>query len=296
MSLVEKALMKFKTQQPGTARQEAPTVLGRIADGAPPAREEHALLHPSRTVMIDRIALRTAGFLPPEHQERRLADQYRQIKRPVLGRAFGRGAVRVVDGNMVGVTSSFPGEGKTFTSINLALSISRERDTCVLLVDGDVARMHLSKMFGIEELPGLMDALGDDAVDIESLCVGTDVQGLFLLSSGRRPDNATELLASERMRQAFATLLLRHQNLVVLFDCPPLIPTVEARTLAQAVGQIVLVVHAGVTQQSAVLDSIEFLGEGKPIGLVLNQSEHESETYRYYGGSTYGAEPATPGS
>src|SRR5690606_20325175 len=99
------------------------------------------------------------------------------------------------------MASALPGDGKTFTSINLALSMSRERDSSVVLVDADVAKPHISRIFGVDKEPGLLDALTDKSDDLESLILPTDVGGLSILPAGGHRDNAAELFASAAMRQ-----------------------------------------------------------------------------------------------
>ena len=95
-----------------------------------------------RFVRIDRLRLRAAGFVPDENQERRFADQYRRIKRPILMQVQVLTAARAPGARFVLMASALPGDGKTFTSINLALSIARERDVSVLVMDADVAKPH----------------------------------------------------------------------------------------------------------------------------------------------------------
>jgi len=242
----------------------------------------------TRVVNITREQLRAAGVLAPEDEERQLVQQFRQIKRPLVANALGRGTPQLPNGQLIMLASALPGGGKTFTSVNLALSLAMEKDVRILLVDADVAKPHISKIFGVEGEPGLLDVLRDEHVDVDSVIMSTDVPGLSILPAGRASDTATELLASSRMGAVITQLGARDAMRIVLFDSPPLLLTTEARALAGQVGQIVLVVAAGVTPQQAVLDALELLGEGKSIGLVLNQSEEGGQTgyHRYYGSGT----------
>ena len=116
----------------------------------------------------------------------------------------------------------------------------------------------------------------------------TDVNGLCMLPAGRCSDDvATELLASARMEETAARLISRNPNRIVLFDSPPLLLTNESRVLTAVVGQVVLVVRAGATPQQAVTEAIGYIGEDKPIGLILNQSK-ASGPGNYYGYGEYG--------
>jgi exopolysaccharide/PEP-CTERM locus tyrosine autokinase len=241
----------------------------------------------TRFVRVDRMRLRAAGFVPDESQERRFADQYRRIKRPILMQVQMLTAANAPGARFVMMASALPGDGKTFTSINLALSIARERDVSVLIMDADVAKPHISRIFGIDQEPGLLDALADDELDVESLVLPTDVEGLSLLSAGRHNEAATELLASARMAQVLARLIARDPRRIVLLDSPPLLLSSESRALVPFAGQVVLVVRAGGTPKQAVQEAIGYIGEGKPLGLILNQSLL-ALSEGYYGYGSYG--------
>jgi exopolysaccharide/PEP-CTERM locus tyrosine autokinase len=243
-------------------------------------------VRPTRVVHVDRDALRHAELLPPASQERQLGSEYRQIKRPLIANALGRGVAKIPAGHRIMIASAMPGDGKTFTSLNLAMSFALEKDLSVVLVDADVAKAHLSRTFNVHNELGLMDLLRDETLDVESAILSTDVPGLSILPAGKAIDTANELLASARMEQIADQITVRYPNCIVLFDSPPLLITTEAMTLSAVVGQIVMVVRAGVTPQSAVLDAIELLGEGKSIGLVLNQTDEQVRPgyyYQYYG-------------
>ncbi len=143
---------------------------------------------------IDRDALRQAELLPPASQERQLAGEYRQIKRPLIANALGRGVPKLPNGHRIMIASAMPGDGKTFTSINLALSFALEKDLSVVLVDADVAKAHLSRTFGVHNELGLMDLLRDEKLDVESVILPTDVPGLSILPAGKAHETANELL------------------------------------------------------------------------------------------------------
>lgn len=293
MSLVEEALKKIRESRATVAAAPAPasaSVTPLTAVPEPPPRR--ALRHMS----IDRDRLRAMGYLPPDAQQRQLADQYRQIKRPLLNRAFGES--RIPNGQAILVTSSVPAEGKTFTSVNLAMSMARERDTSVLLVDADIARPQFSRAMGIEKEPGLMDLLHDRSLDLDEVALATDVPGLWMMSAGRRSDNASEMLNSRRMEEVIARLHAMEPNRVLLFDSAPVLATSESRALANVVGQIVLVVRAGVTLQDRIFETLQMLGEGRSLGVVFNQSPNEQTNEYYYGSKAYGhdGEDRAPGS
>lgn len=235
------------------------------------------------SVAIDEQALLASGLLPPPQQQRRMAAEYRQIKRPLLARMLGRHVARVPNGHLIMVSSALPGEGKTFTSINLAFSMALEKDLSVLLIDADVTKPHVSSLFGIERQRGLLDVLQDPSLALQDVVLPTSIPRLSLMSAGRNDDDATELLASAGMDRFVEAIGRQYPDTVVIFDASPLLLTIEPRVLAQVVGQIVLVVRAGVTSFVEVSDAIDTIGQKHTIGLVLNQCEKPSPHGYYYG-------------
>ena len=291
MSLVEKALRKLQdgaSRVPATSAALSPAVEA-VVTRETPARRTLAtpeVPRPDRVISINRPALQAVGLLPPESQERALGQQYRQIKRPLISGAIGRGASRLPNGHVILLASAVPGEGKTFTSINLAFSMSMEKDIHVLLVDADVAKRHISKVLSVGDAPGLLDLLRDPSLDVDSVILPTDMPNLSILPAGTASDQATELLASERMEQIVRVIGERDRHRVVLFDSPPVLHTTECHALIQIAGQIVVVVRAGVTPQQVLLDALSYLGEHPSVSLILNQSIQSSpEAYYRYGQS-----------
>lgn len=289
MSIVERALRKMQETVPTTRHSQ---VFGRVVEA--PRHEGVAVAHPpARMISINQAALRSAGLLPPEHQERLIANQYRQIKRPLVDNALGRGKAALRNGQLIMVASAMSGEGKTFNSINLAFSMAREKDLRVLLVDADVIKPQVSKMFGIAGERGLIDALSDSSVDLERLILATDVPNLSVLPAGTQDEHATELFASARMSALMHEAARRDPSRVILFDSPPLLLTTESRALANMVGQIVVVVRADHTQQDILLDALSFLPEDSNTYLILNQSVMKRDSGSYYYG--YGTEAERSG-
>jgi exopolysaccharide/PEP-CTERM locus tyrosine autokinase len=285
--LVEKTLRKM---QDAVARAPDPAVATRAhIEVAPKSGDTaaHRVLPapplPTRQVHFDAAALRAVGLLPPVHEERQIAQQYRQIKRPLIANAMGRGTPRMPDGHLIMVASAVPGEGKTFTAINLALSMSMEKDVHVLLVDADVAKPHISRLLGAADAPGLLDLLRDPRLDVRSAVLGSNIPNLSFLPAGAATSEATELLASTRMYEVLQAIVQHDQQRVVLFDSPPLLHTTESRALAQVAGQVVVVVRAGETPQQVLLDALSYLREHRSVSFVLNQSMQSAPEGYYYG-------------
>lgn len=230
--------------------------------------------------------MRAAGYLPAADVERQFANYYRQIKRPLIERAFA--ADSASGDRLILISSALPGDGKTFTTVNLALSMARETDISVLLIDGDVLRAQVSQTFGLRDEAGLMNILGDESIDLESLIVRTNVPGLEILPAGQLIENATELMASARMTTIAARIAARNPRCISVLDSPPLLGSSEARVLSSIPGQMVLVVRARETPRQAVLDAVALVEKEKLAGLVLNQAPVRRGDGYYYGYSSYG--------
>ncbi len=286
MGVVETAIRKLQ-EEAGTLRLEGtPVKESRVL--AEPYSVTARSSAPGSRVPFDTNALRGAGLLAPEDEVSNLARQYRQIKRPLIARALG--PERLPKGYRIMVGSATAGEGKTFTAINLALSMSLEKDLRVLLVDADVAKPHISRVLGVAEAPGLLDALRDPTLDVQRLVLPTDIATLAVLPAGRYSDEANELLASRRMEQLATSLSEQDKHRIILFDSSPLLQTNESHALAQVVGQIIVVVRAASTPEPVLLDALETVKDHPCVSLVLNQSLREAASpYYYYG---YGAERA----
>ncbi|HUN25881.1 MAG TPA: AAA family ATPase [Steroidobacteraceae bacterium] len=286
MSLVEKALRKLQQSAAHAGALPSAVTRGSAVPARPLEVAQPASPHGDAAIVVDFALLRAAGLLPPEGEEPRLAQQYRRIKRPLIAAAMGRGGARLPNGHLILVASAMPGEGKTFTALNLALSMSLEKDVHVLLVDADVAKPQISRLLGLDRSPGLLDVLRDPSLGIEQVIQLTDVPNLSVLPAGAPGADATELLASARMEQVARTLGEHDRYRIVLFDSPPLLHTTESHILAQVAGQVVVVVRAEFTPQPVLLDALKLL-EGRPgVSLVLNQSIQSATTAYYYYGYT----------
>jgi exopolysaccharide/PEP-CTERM locus tyrosine autokinase len=226
------------------------------------------------------------GFLTPDTKNKKIIDEYRAIKRPILSNAFERGVANIENCNLVMVVSAVPGEGKTFTSFNLAMSIAMEKDTTVLLVDSDVIKRSLTYMLGLENRPGLTDVLLDHTLNMGDVMVKSSMPKLNIVPAGRTHLHSTELLASQNMERAAVELSQRYSDRIVLFDAPPILVTTEAQVLTRLAGQVMVVVEAGKTEQNLVQEAVGLLDSSKIIGMILNKSR--SNMGGGYYGSGYG--------
>jgi receptor protein-tyrosine kinase len=248
----------------------------------PRPADEHAE-RTSRRSELDFAHLKMHGFVTPDAPKSQIADEFRVLKRPIIRNALGQNRVR--NGNLVMVTSALPGEGKTFTAVNLALSMAMEVDSTDLLVDGDVAHPSFPGLLGSPHGPGLLDLLTRDDLTFADALVRTSIEKLALLPAGSRHRRATELLASEQMTSLLRELASRYSDRIIVFDSPPLLATTEARVLASHMGQIVMVVAADSTSQRAVEQALTTIESCEVVLMALNKASHTDvgTYYGYYG-------------
>lgn len=278
--------------------QESPVAAG-AAPGATPASSrmhDQSVSYDPQSVIRDKHVnlnfeeLRELGLLTPNVPRSGIAEEFRTIKRPLLSNISGDEATPAIKhGNLIMVTSALEGDGKTFTSISLAISIAMEQDKRVLFIDADTAKAEAGRIMGIPmDCPGLIDVLEDDNVQISDVLLSTNMEKLRVLPAGDLHTHANELLASEKMRQLMIEMSELYSDRVIVFDSPPLLLTTEASVLANFMGQIVFVVSADMTPQHAVYQAIEHIGEDKMVGMVLNRARRRGNPYHYNYGEVYG--------
>lgn len=294
MDLIERAAARLAQQESEKRQEHRHPVDAGAMDSEPslrPVANLHRVTDDSRPLLhLDEERLRQAGMVVPDANRSKIKEEYRHIKRPLLMNAAGKGTSVLKHANLIMVTSSHPGEGKTFTAANLALSIAAERDKTVLLVDADVVRPSLGNLLGFSAEKGLVDFLIDPELDIGDLLIKTELPTLTILPAGTPHHLSTELLASTAMQQLTTELSSRYHDRIVIFDSPPLLPTTESCVLAHLMGQIVIVVEAERTTRTDVRESLERLGAlpETAVGFVLNKTRHEMDPGYYGYGYGYG--------
>lgn len=237
-----------------------------------------------QTCELDFVWLAENGFLVPGHNNPQQAQEFRRIKRPLLLNQQPKlAADYALPTNVIFITSALSGEGKTFVSLNLALSLAAELDKNVLLIDGDVAKGDLSNWMGIHEQPGLADLLVSSQGYGESVIIDTNVDRLQVMPCGKMVQNLDELYASTLMDTLISGLASYDQDRILLIDGPPLIATTEASVLARHVGQVVMVVEANKTPQSAVEQAASQLEGCQLVSMLLNKASASSSAGYGYG-------------
>lgn len=238
----------------------------------------------SREVSVDLPRMQRAGLLVPGQPRSQLEEEFRIVKRPLLENVRNQTAMRPERANLIMVTSAIPGEGKTQTALNLAVSIAMELDHTVLLVEADVLRPSALERLGVTATKGLLDLLDSPDTDLSDVLLRTNIPKLTLLPAGTANSRSTELLASDAMSTLLNELASKYSDRVVIFDSPPLLSTTESRVLAAHMGQVIMVIEANKTPINTVKQAFAAV-EGHPVVLaMLNkyQGPKGGNTYGYY--------------
>lgn len=295
MSIVERTLSKLRAGGPsqdtavaigGPAADPAPTALVSPAAEGDWLRFVDQLKQPPLSFQDD--LLRNARLIPVREQMEAIADQFRRVKWPLLEEAIGRGATHGSSSKLIMVTSSVPGEGKTFCSINLAMSMARERDLSVILVDGDIRKADITHVVGAEAEPGLSNLVSSDSLALADVVRRTTRDRLYFLPAGSFVENLPELCASRRMNQVLRELSSLGPRTLVILDTAPLLLTNETQVISKEVGQVVFMVKADSTEHSVAASAIELLDTSPVVSCVLNQSSDAAKDYYRYGRYGYG--------
>lgn len=281
---VDKEIVRRQKRLVKRSRMRAKNIV-RVREGSGLADETPV---PNRFEIPEDVR-RSSGLEPEPEYEEQIARQFGRIKRPIMINAFDLTEMTEKNANVVMLASALPGSGKTFCALNLARSISQERDFGALLVDADVLKPRITRSLGLADRPGLIDYLLDHDLTVDDILVTTDYHGIIVLPAGQKHRDATELLASRRMRSLVEELSQRFQSRVILFDTPPLLMTNEAGVLAQYMGQIALVIESGVTPTEAISASLSALDSTKPINAIVNKTL-KTGTEVYGSGGYYGYE------
>ncbi len=190
------------------------------------------------------------------------AEQFKMLRNNILFPAEGIAPQTIL------VTSCLPGEGKSFISANLAVSIAMNVNKHVLLIDGDLRKPALQQVFGFGDLPGLSDYLADQR-PLDSLLMKTTVEKLTLLPGGPVPVNPSELSSSERMSAMLKEVKERYHDRLIVIDSPPPILAAETSFLARQVDGILIVVKHGKTPREDIEDLMDVVGSDKILGGVI---------------------------
>lgn len=301
MNTIEKALDKLGQQQ-AQAAESVPAVQAETAIGAAtPALAATSAdttvsaavektVSTAKSVKIDTGRLSELNFVANVQERKLIYEEYRVIKRKLINNAFGPLSSTLRNPNLIMVSSSRAGEGKTFTSVNLALSIALEQDKTVLLIDSDVLRPNVSRTLDIQVPLGLTDYLSSDQVSVSDILYSTNVERLKLIAAGKPHHLSTELLASDKMADLVSEFASRYPDRIVIFDAPPLLGVNETAVLAAMCGQAVIVVEEKRTKLNELEQALSLLPKELAVGFVINKAHYSRDKGYGYGYGYYASE------
>lgn len=248
----------------------------------------------SREVHLDFQVLRQNGMITPDNMSSAISNEFRGIKRKLLHKARNP-ETRAAVNNLVMVTSTLPGEGKTFSSINLAISLAAERGMHVLLIDADIVRPSIGNVFKSVPKEGLTDLLSGKVSNVSDvMCRCAEIPNLAVMFSGGVHANSPELISSGKMAELCTDLSAHYPDRMIIIDTPPVLASPEPASLAAYVHQLIMVVAADQTDRHQLQRSLELVGTCKDISLLFNKAPrwNEAKYSAYYGYSNYQATPA----
>jgi exopolysaccharide/PEP-CTERM locus tyrosine autokinase len=240
---------------------------------------------------LDLARLEKSGMVTPNLGNNQIIEEYRYIKRPILATAFDINEETESPGNqnVVVVTSTLPGEGKTFSSLNLAMSVAMEKDKTVLLVDADLEQTGLTQLLDLSRKTGLSDYLTNPDLSLDGLMLKSEnVPKLTILPSGESRRDAAEILASERMRYLVQELAWRYSDRLIIIDAPPLLASSSASILTHLAGQTIMVVASSETSTDSLDEALTKLDSDQKVRLILNKAQYSWKRGHYsYGDYGY---------
>jgi protein-tyrosine kinase len=245
-----------------------------------------------KQVRLDFRNLRQNGMITPDNMTSVISNEFRGIKRKLLQRVRDPKTRETVN-NLIMITSSLPGEGKTFSSVNLALSLSAEKGLHVLLIDADIIRPSVRNVFVSPPKVGLTELLSGKTSNVSDVLYRcTDVPNLAVIFSGDPRNGSPELISSSRMVNLCSELSSRYPDRVIILDTPPVLASSEAAILAGYVNQVIMVVSADQVDKHQLRNSLEAVSSCQNINLLFNKAPtwNETEYHSYYGYT----DPPTP--
>jgi receptor protein-tyrosine kinase len=220
--------------------------------------------------IVGMAALERAGMFDWTHGRTRISEEFRLAQRQLLRSAFAPTAEAGLS-NLLMVTSARPGEGKSFTALNLAGSVALQGDHHVLLVDSDAKRDSICQALGLADAPGVLDLASDTSLDPAEVILKTEIENLSILPVGQERGRSSELFASREMMHLVQRLGRRYSDRLLILDAAPCLSTSDPAALAPVVGQILFVVEAERTQRDEVEAALDLIQSCPLIMLLLNK-------------------------
>lgn len=236
---------------------------------------------------LDMATLEKSGLVVGHKVRTRISEEFRitvghLLRSMQANYSPGRGAP-----NVIMITSARPGEGKTFSTLNLAGSIAQHTQREVLLIDVDAKQRSISTQLGLTDRPGLLDLSNNPSLRIEDVIIKTSIPHLSLMPVGSGQSGGLDITQTRPVTTLVERIARRFSNSVVLLDAPPCLSTSDPSTLAPFVGQIVLVVEAERTQRNEVVAALDLIKSCPSVTLMLNKirltTSYTFGAYHYFG-------------
>jgi capsular exopolysaccharide synthesis family protein len=274
MSRIQEILKK--AERDGGVHRTRAFVAEGPAVGSPSAAAAATVAMPAPLPVVDnRDAVEVAASL--DHRlvaafapQSLAAEQYRSLRTRIKNAEHGRAMRSII------ITSPNKGDGKSLTAANLALTMAQEFQQRVLLIDGDLRRPSIHRLFGVGDIPGLSDVLMG-TISAEDAVLNIAEHHLSILPAGTIPSHPAELLGSTAMRRALDTLRTRFDR--ILIDMPPVAPLADVSIALGLADGLLMIVRAGVTPKPAIERALSGLDAAKVLGLVLNDAGAAGSAY-----------------
>lgn len=276
MDHIEKALKRAREQKASEPAAPSQTRTTRKPPQAKPEAKTARADIGSGTTRVDPVGKRTLSEQRVIAGQVRdvCADTYRMLRAQVIFR------LQEIGGNTVGICSASPGEGKTLTAVNLAVSLALDPNYTVLLVDLDLRRPKLASYFGLATEKGLSDYLIGDATLTDCL-VNPGLERLVIMPGGKPLYSSSEALASQKMRSLANEFKHRYADRIVIYDLPPLLASDDSLVFLPQLDATLLVVQDGKAKAGDIQRAMELLDGCNLLGTVLNKSS-EGDQHPYY--------------
>jgi capsular exopolysaccharide synthesis family protein len=279
MSIIEEAVRKTAERYHRPAPPEQPAGRMRLRR-VPPAAVDTANVRRFQPVTLERGVLEDNNVLPQVTDPGALR-AYKILRTRMLRR------LEANQWHSFAVTGAMAGEGKTLTSINLAMALAQDSNTWVFLVDLDLHRPKVADYLGMKNSlgeRGLADFLLGDATFEQITYSPTGMERLAVIPNFQAVANASDLLTSPRMDELMRALEQETPRRIVIFDMPPVLASDDVLAFSPQVDGLLLVVAEGGTSRDALRGAKELLQEMNLLGVVLNRSEAQDEgAYYSYG-------------
>ncbi len=252
MSRIENALEKASRLREGKKTTgESPGIVAH--------RERKTVQAAAQAVPIDNPYL--VAYHKPHSPA---AEEYKKLKSLIITMIK-----REPEKNVILVTSAVGGEGKSITAANLALSLSQDYDHSVLLIDADMRKPTLHRLFNVTHDSGLSDCVNEGR-DVSSALIAIGNGNLTFLSSGKQIENPVELVSSQRMQKTLKDIKNRYSNRIVIIDTPPILLFAETKMFCELADGVIFVVKEGRAPLRHILDALESLKGDNILGIVYN--------------------------